>query len=157
MKLGVHPAIHRWIRNFLNNRVQCQQCVEIQSSSCSSWKRMNGGLPQRTKLGPLLFAILVNNLLKNWHGRIKFVDDMTVFEIIPRGSPSRRPLLIDEISNFASIRGMQLNPRGGVVTIPACTARMGGLLHIIDLSASSRRSWNASFRGKQNKTINHCE
>ena len=40
---------------------------------------MNGGLPQGTKLGPLLFAILVNNLLKNWHGRIKFVDYMTAF------------------------------------------------------------------------------
>ena len=26
-------------------------------------------------------------------------------------------------------------PREGVVTIPACTARIGGLLHIIDLSA----------------------
>ena len=110
VKLGVRPAIHRWIRNFLNNRVQCQQCVEIQSS-CSSWKRMNYGLPQRTKLGPLLFTILVNNSLKNCHGRIKFVDDTTAFEIIPRGSPSRLPLLIDEISNFASIRGMQLNPK----------------------------------------------
>ena len=45
------------------------------------------------------------------------------------------------------------------MTIPASTARMGGFLHIIDLSAdrhcsvSSRRSWNASFRGKQNKLL----
>ena len=75
VKLGAHPAILRWVRDFLTNR---EQCVQIQSS-CSSWKRMNGGLPQGTKLGPLLFAILVNNLLKNWHGRIKFVDYMTAF------------------------------------------------------------------------------
>ena len=97
VKLGVHPAIHRWIRDFSTN---CEQCAQIQSS-CSSWKRMNG-LPQGTKLGPLLFAILVNNLLKNWHGRIKFVDDTTAFEIIPRGSPSILPMMVDEISNFAS-------------------------------------------------------
>ena len=78
---------------------------------CSSWKRLNGGLPQGTKLGPPLFSILVNNLLKSWHGRIKFVDDTTAFEIFPRGSPSILPRVVDEISNFASIRGMQLNPK----------------------------------------------
>ena len=53
VKFGVHPAIHRWIRDFLTNR---EQCVQIQS--CFSWKRMNGGLPQGTKLGLLLLAIL---------------------------------------------------------------------------------------------------
>ena len=107
MELGVHHAIYRWIRAFLTNR---EQCVQIQSS-CSSWKRMNVGLPQGTKLGPVLFSILVNNLLKNWHGRIKFVDDTTAFKIIPRGSPSILPMVVDEISNFASIRSMQLNPK----------------------------------------------
>ena len=45
----------------------------------------------------------MNNLLKNWHGRIKFVDDTAAFEIIPRGSPSILPMVVHEISNFASI------------------------------------------------------
>ena len=106
VKLGVNLAIYRWIRDFFTNQ---KQCVQIQSS-CSSWKRMNGGLPQGTKLGSLLFAISVNNLLKNWHGRFKFVNDTTAFEIIPRGSPSILPMVVDKISNFASIGGMQLNP-----------------------------------------------
>ena len=69
---------------------------------------MNGGLLQGTKLGALLFAILVNNLLKNWHGRIKFADDTTAFEIIPSGI---LPMVVDEISNFASVTCMQLNPK----------------------------------------------
>ena len=108
VKIGVHLGIHRWIRDFLTNR---EKCVQIQSS-CSSWKKMNGGLPQGSKLGPLLFAILVNNLLNNWTGRIKFVDDTTAFEIIPRDSPSILPMVVDEISNFASIRGMHAaNPK----------------------------------------------
>ena len=55
VKIGDHPAIHQWIRDFLTNR---EQCVQIQPS-CSSWKRIIGGLPQGTKLGPLPFAILV--------------------------------------------------------------------------------------------------
>ncbi|CAB3992478.1 Hypothetical predicted protein [Paramuricea clavata] len=72
--LGVHPAIVRWIKAFLSNR---EQCVRIENSY-SSWKKTNGGLPQGTKLGPLLFAVLVNSLLKDWPGRVKFVDDTTV-------------------------------------------------------------------------------
>ena len=32
VKIGVHPGIHRWIRDFLTNR---EKCVQIQSS-CSS-------------------------------------------------------------------------------------------------------------------------
>ena len=67
---------------------------------------MNGGLTEETKLVPLLFAILMNYLLKNWPGRIiKFVDDTTAFEIIPGSILS---MVIDDISNFASIRGMKL-------------------------------------------------
>ena len=69
--LGTHPSIIRWIKAFLCDR---EQCVRV-GTSMSSWKKTNGGLPQGTKLGPLLFAVLINSLLKNWPGRIKFVDD----------------------------------------------------------------------------------
>ncbi|CAB4016967.1 RNA-directed DNA polymerase from transposon BS [Paramuricea clavata] len=95
------------IYDFLTDR---EQCVKF-DDYYSSWKKTNGGLPQVTKLGPLLFAILVNQLLNNWHGCIKFVDDSTAFEIIPRGSPSLLPIVINEISQFASKRGMELNPK----------------------------------------------
>ena len=73
LKLQVCPVFIRWIKSFLTSR---EQCVKIRSST-SSWKPVNGGLPQGTKLGPLLFAILVNSLLQDWNGRIKFVDDAT--------------------------------------------------------------------------------
>ena len=106
-RLEVHPSIVRWIYDFLTDR---EQCVKI-DNSYSSWKKNNGGLPQGTKLGPILFAILVNQLLNNWQGRIKFVDDSTAFEIIPRGSPSLLPIVVDEISEFAMERGMELNPK----------------------------------------------
>ena len=45
--------------------------------------------------------------------------------------------------------------RGGVVTIPACTARMGGLLHIIDLLAdpSLFGELEREFQRKQNKLL----
>ena len=104
-KLQVNPAITRWIKSFLLCR---EQCVKI-GSSTSRWKRANGCLPQGTKLGPFLFAVLVNSLLKDWSARIKFVDDTTVLEVVPRCSPSLLAVLVDEIAHFASSRGMELN------------------------------------------------
>ena len=48
---------------------------------------------------PLLFAILVNPLLKdNWIGRPKFIDDTTALEIIPGCSPSTLPLIVEELN-----------------------------------------------------------
>ena len=104
-KLQVSPAITRWIKSFLSCR---EQSVRI-GSSTSRWKRANGGLPQGTKLGPFLFAVLVNSLLKDWNARIKFVDDTTALEVVPRCSPSLLPVLVDEIAHFVSSRGMELN------------------------------------------------
>ena len=73
-----------FIKGLLSNR---EQCVRIGNAS-SSWKKTNGGLPQGTKLGPLLFAVLINSLLKDWPARIKFVDDTSALEMVPRYSPS---------------------------------------------------------------------
>ena len=106
-KHGVHPAIVRWIKSFLTDR---EQCVRMGNGK-SSWKKIDGGLPQGTKLGPLLFAIMVNSLLKDWQGRIKYVDNTSALEIIPRCSPSLLPLVVDKIFDFAVSRGMKLNPK----------------------------------------------
>ena len=105
--LHVHPAIIGWIKAFLTGR---QQCVKVAMVS-SSWKRMNGGLLQGTKLGLILFAILINSLLKDWQGRVKFVADATLLEIVPRCSPSLLCNVVDEIAKFASTSGMELNPK----------------------------------------------
>ena len=48
--LGVQPAIIRWIKAFLSNR---EQCVKAGSSK-SSWKKTNGGLPPRYKVGAVI-------------------------------------------------------------------------------------------------------
>ena len=105
--LDVHPILIQWIKAFLTDR---EQCVKIDLYQ-SSWRKTNGGLPQGTRLGPLLFSILVNPLLNDWQGRIKFVDDATALEIIPRCSPSLMPMVVDEIYDFAQRRGMMLNPK----------------------------------------------
>ncbi len=105
-RLGVHPLIIRWIKRFLSN---CEQCVRVGNSN-STWKKTNGSLPQGTKSGPLLFAVIINSLLKDWPGRIKFVDT-SALGIVPRCSPSLLPLVVNDISDFANERGMKLNPK----------------------------------------------
>ena len=58
---------------------------------------LNGGIPQGTKLSPVLFAVMINDLVQSWGARIKFVDDLTVLEVVPRNSPSLSNVVVDDI------------------------------------------------------------
>ena len=65
---------------------------------------------QSTRNGPLLFAVLLNNLVRQWKIRAKCVDDISVVEIIPRCSTSFLPFISRDICTYASEHGMRLNP-----------------------------------------------
>ena len=71
----------------------------------------NGGIPRGTKLAPLLFAILENNLRSEWRYRIKYADDTSIFESIPRCSPSYLPFISANINTYASTCNMRLNEK----------------------------------------------
>ena len=71
----------------------------------------NGGITQGTKLAPLLFGMLVNNLCRDWRYRIKYVDDTSVFESISRCSPSYLPFIAANINTYPSMRNMRLNEK----------------------------------------------
>ena len=80
-------------------------------SSLSSWKQVNGGVPQGTKLDLTLFAVVINKLLRNWHIRSKYVDDTIAFEIIPRNSINILDLVVREIHDYCIEHKMKLNPK----------------------------------------------
>ena len=94
--LGVHEALIRWIGAFLTGR---SQQVKI-GSALSNSIIPRGGISQGTRLAPLLFAILINNLVKDWEPRVKYVDDLSVLEIIPRCSTSMLPFIARDINLF---------------------------------------------------------
>ena len=104
--LGVHEALITWIGAFLTGRSQQVKFGSALSNSVIP----RGGIPQGTRLAPLLFAILVNNLVKDWKTRVKYVDDLSVLEIIPRSSTSMLPFVARDICSYASSHGMKLNP-----------------------------------------------
>ena len=66
----MHEATIRWIGSFLTDRSQRVRIGQVYSHPVTP----NGGIPQGTKLAPLLFAILVNNLCRDWRYRIKCVE-----------------------------------------------------------------------------------
>ena len=77
---NLHWSLLRWVASFLQGRAQ----VTRVGASVSTPLYLNGGIPQATKLGPVLFAVMVNDLVQSWNARIKFVDDLTVLEVVPR-------------------------------------------------------------------------
>ena len=95
------------IKAFLTNRMQA---VRIRDS-LSDWMPLRGGIPQGTKLVVILFAVLTNNLLTDWHLGIKFVDDPTALEILPRNEISLLHMAANDIYTVAIEHRMRLNPK----------------------------------------------
>ena len=54
--------------------------------------------------------VMTNKLLSDWQLRIKYIDDTTALEIIPRNSPSLLNVVASDIHNFAIAHNMRLNP-----------------------------------------------
>ena len=59
----------------------------------------------------ILFAVMTNNLLREWHLRIKFVDDTAALEILPRNGISLLNVAVNDIHKFSIEHNMKLNPK----------------------------------------------
>ncbi|PFX12374.1 hypothetical protein AWC38_SpisGene23687 [Stylophora pistillata] len=96
--LGVHEAIVRWVVAFLIGRIKRVRINGQLSSAISP----RAGIPQGTHLAPLLFTILVNSLASERCTRLKYVDDLTILELIPRNSNSCLPIIASNVNRISS-------------------------------------------------------
>ena len=91
LKMGARPIIVNWICSFLSRR---RQAVKLD------------GLRKRTKL----FLVIVNDLAGRssyW----KYVDDISISEVVPHGFPSTIQDDLDSIAARVEENCMNLNPK----------------------------------------------
>lgn len=103
--LNVDNPLINWIIDFLTNR---RQRVKL-GTELSDWSLVNGGVPQGTILGPLLFLIMINDLASNHRDRWKYVDDTSLSETIEKCGQSNMQAIIDEIDEWCTENDMVLN------------------------------------------------
>lgn len=111
---NINKHLWLWIQSFLENR---SQQVKI-PDALSSTKPCPAGVPQGSVISPLLFNIFIDDFddaipeeLRDQATMCKYADDCTVFECIPKGSPSDLQRVLDNLQNWSTENNMLLNSK----------------------------------------------
>ena len=109
LDLGVRHSLIPWIMNFLCER---RQRVKI-GETLTSWLPIIAGVSQGTKLGPILFLIMVNVLRVDTSDTKmrKFEDDVSCSENLTSNSHPATQSTLNDISSWASNNCMKLNAK----------------------------------------------
>ena len=103
--LKTPPILLNWCADFLHDRYLRVK----RGHHKSSWRSIHAGVPQGTKLVPLFFLVMINDL-QTTLPLYKYVDDCTVYEIISRSSHnSTLQDTIDSINTWTEYNNMCLN------------------------------------------------
>ncbi|MEL7079481.1 MAG: reverse transcriptase domain-containing protein, partial [Cyanobacteria bacterium J06582_2] len=105
---GIDKTTLNWIDSFLCHR---RQQVRVEGEY-SGWSKVESGVPQGSVLGPLLFSIYMNDIIKNIDSEIRlFADDCVVYRPIKNAQDSKKLQKdIEKLEKWANIWGMRFQP-----------------------------------------------
>ena len=103
--LDLPPFLLKWVAAFLTNR---RQQVRIGNHS-SDWMNLKGGVPQGTRLGPVLFILMINDLQLKSCMTYKYVDDTNILEISKDPQSVSLQIAATEASQWSKDNDMVIN------------------------------------------------
>ena len=106
---GVSGDVLRWFQSYLSGRRQ----RVVLPGSLSEWVYIKAGVPQGSILGPLLFLLYINDIVKNIGSNIRlFADDTSLFIIVDNPTTAALCLNSDleKLSRWAAIWLVTFNP-----------------------------------------------
>ena len=90
--IGCSDKITSWFSSYLTGRKQ----PVVLSGHVSEWMSVLAGVPQGSMLGPLLFLIYINDIVKNLGCSIRlFADDTSLYIIVESPNGAAHSLNID--------------------------------------------------------------
>ncbi len=102
---GLPEFIINWIADFLTARTQCVKIGDIKSE----WLGTKAGVPQGTKLGPVLFILMINDL-DTCAKTYKYVDDTTLISCGTKSAQDSLQLATTEAHDWSTNNHMAINP-----------------------------------------------
>ena len=102
----VRPSIVSTISSFLSDRSQSVK----HKGQLSGLKNITCGVPQRTKLGPAIFSVMVNDAAETTPDRWKFVDDLTFAEVCNAKTNSQVQYHLDALDDWCKVNDMLPKP-----------------------------------------------
>ncbi|MCW4285900.1 MAG: reverse transcriptase domain-containing protein [Candidatus Thiodiazotropha taylori] len=106
---GISGSLLSWFDSYLSNRRQ----RVILPGTQSAWNYIHAGVPQGSILGPLLFLLYINDIVKDIQSNIRlFADDTSLFIIVEKPETAAQILNSDlgKITNWAQDWLVSFNP-----------------------------------------------
>ena len=106
---GICGPLLNWFIRYLTNRFQ----RVVIPGGVSGWLEILAGVPQGSILGPLLFIIFINNIVKAIHSNIRlFADDTSLYIIVdfPDSAAQILNLDLERLYNWAVQWLVKFNP-----------------------------------------------
>ena len=156
---GIDGELLRWISSWLQNR---RQRVVLNGSS-SGWVAVTSGVPQGSILGPVLFAIFINDLDEGVESIVdillKFADDTKVGKVIS-GEEDRKKLqeALDQLWRWADRWEMRFNvEKCHVLHLGRHNPRHKYTMNGIQLEVSEKEKDIGVIISENLKPTTHCE